>query len=85
MPYYEYLCGMCKKIETVRHGMNYEPGVYCINCDSKMTKLISRPAGFRGLPTTKHHEGPVGVNDPGFQREYTEVWDEPELTQQEDV
>jgi len=49
MPIYEYRCDQCNKIFEVLQKISEEPLTTCIDCGSKLEKLVSRSAfQFKG-------------------------------------
>ncbi len=41
MPIYEYRCDRCKKVFEVLQKINEEPLTTCIDCGSKVEKIVS--------------------------------------------
>lgn len=48
MPFYDYQCKKCNRIQEERHGMNDAPKVKCAKCRRVMERVIgAAPIAFK--------------------------------------
>lgn len=61
MPTYDYKC-IEGHVQTISHGFNSEPEIFCGTCTGRMRKIFSPPAvtfngsGFYSTETRKQNE-----------------------------